>query len=175
MEQLRELNSDLLVVCDFGQILSSQALSVARLGGINLHGSLLPKYRGAAPVNRAIWNGEEETGVTVLHMTPRLDAGPSLGRKSTAILPDENAGQLEQRLSKLGVDAVAESLTLLQQWDGTSPIGQVQDPGLATNSPRLSKADGRVDWTQSAQRISNQVRALNPWPGTFTAWRRPKR
>ncbi len=174
IDALRQWQADLLVVCDFGQILAPDTLAAARLGGINLHGSLLPKYRGAAPINWAIWNGEPTTGVTVIHMSPRLDAGPCLVQLSTDIEPDENAGQLEQRLSVLGVDAVDRALQMLENWDGSSPLGAVQDPALATRAPRLSKKHGHVDWTESAQRISNQVRALSPWPGTYTQWHRAK-
>ena len=107
-------------MCDYGQILSSLSLEGARLGGINLHGSLLPKYRGAAPINWALWNGESETGVTVIHMTPRLDGGPCLTQARTAIEPDEDAVQLEHRLSQLGIAPVAEALAMLDQWDGHS-------------------------------------------------------
>ena len=100
--QLAKFEADVLVVCDYGQILSVETLAVARLGGINLHGSLLPKYRGAAPVNWAIWHGEKETGVTVIHMTPRLDAGPCLAKQQTPIGPNEDAEQLEKPSSSQG-------------------------------------------------------------------------
>lgn len=172
--QLRQLAPDLLVVCDYGQILSRECLTVARLGGVNLHGSLLPKYRGAAPVNWAIWNGDAETGVTVIHMSPRLDSGPCLVQRSTPIAPDEDAVQLESRLAELGVAAVSEALAMLESWDGHTPLGVVQDPAHATQAPRLKKSDGNVDWAESAVRICNQVRALRPWPGTFTSWPRAK-
>lgn len=174
VEQLQTLRPDMLVVCDFGQILSPKALETARLGGINLHGSLLPKYRGAAPINWALWNGESVTGVTVIHMTPRLDAGPCLTQLSTDIEPEEDAAQLEQRLAQLGIESVAQALAMLQQWDGCAPIGEMQDQTLATKAPRLKKSDGRVDWSQPAERIRSQVRALRPWPSTYTEWLRAK-
>ena len=174
-KQLASLRPDLLVVCDYGQILSAATLAIAPLGGINLHGSLLPKYRGAAPVNWALLNGEVETGVTVLHMTPRLDAGPTLVQRSTAIESDEDADQLEPRLAELGPAAVEEAIKLLKTWDGRSPVGTPQDPLLATPARRLKKQDGQVDWSNSAERIRNQVRALKPWPGTFTHWSRDGR
>ena len=171
-QQLVELHPELLVVCDYGQILSSQSLGVAPLGGINLHGSLLPKYRGAAPVHWAILNGEKETGVTVIHMTPRLDGGPILSVRRTPIGPDETMPELESRLSQLGVDAVKEAISKLAAWDRTSPLGELQDPHQASKAPRLTKQDGAVDWSRSAEQIHNQVRALQPWPGTYTNWLR---
>lgn len=173
-EQVASFESDLLVVCDYGQILSPQTLATSRLGGINLHGSLLPKYRGAAPVNWAIYHGERETGVTVIHMTPKLDGGPCLTRVATPINPDETAVELEERLAKLGVAAVADAMKQLEAWDGHSTIGELQDPALATKAPRLKKEDGRVDWSRSAEQIRNQVRAFKPWPGTYFDWDRGK-
>jgi len=173
-EQLAALKPDLLVVCDYGQILSSEALSVASLGGINLHGSLLPKYRGAAPVAWAVLNGESETGVTVIHMTPRLDAGPCLTQSTTPIDPEETAAELETRLAEMGVAAVHKALAMLATWDGAAPLGQIQNPAAVSRAPRLRKADGRVCWSRTAQQIKNQVRGLKPWPGTYTFWRRPQ-
>lgn len=171
--QLRELAADAMVVCDYGQILSPHALAVARLGGLNLHGSLLPKYRGAAPVQWAIYHGESVTGVTVIHMTPKLDAGPALVQRSTAILPDETMPELEARLAEMGVPAVASALEMLSHWDGQSPLGEPQDPAMATRAPRLKKEDGAIDWRRSALQIKDQVRAFQPWPGAFTYWRKP--
>jgi methionyl-tRNA formyltransferase len=162
----------LFVVCDYGQILSSPTLAVSHRGGINLHGSLLPKYRGAAPVNWAIWRGEVETGVTVIHMTPHLDGGPCLAVARTAIALGEDTPALEQRLSLLGVQPVLQALEMLAGWDGQSPLGTRQDVALATRAPRLKKSHGEVDWSQSAVGIVNQVRALRPWPGTYTQWLR---
>ena len=170
--QLASLRPDLLVVCDYGQILSSEILAIAPLGGINLHGSLLPKYRGAAPVNWAIWNGDPESGVTVIHMTPKLDAGPILCLRSTPIAGQETAAELEPRLAQMGVEAVHEAIQLLADWDRVSPIGSPQEMSAATRAPRLKKTDGQVDWSRTAEQIANQVRALKPWPGTFTHWHR---
>src|SRR5215831_5886852 len=139
---LREREADLFVVCDYGQILSRETLSLARLGGINLHASLLPKYRGAAPINWAIYYGETETGVTVIHMTPQLDAGPALVQGLVAIEPAETAPQLEARLAKLGAGSVLEAIAKLTS--GESDRGIVQDPKLATKAPRLKKENGLV-------------------------------
>jgi methionyl-tRNA formyltransferase len=151
IQQLAALAADLLVVCD-------------------LHGSLLPKYRGAAPVNWALIEGETETGVTVIHMTPGLDAGPSLVQRKTPVGDNEDAVAVESRLAELGVGAVREALRLLADWNGRSPLGTPQDAAHATRAPRLKKADGEVNWERSAHAILNQVRGLRPWPGTFTAW-----
>jgi len=169
---LTALDFQLLVACDYGQILKADTLAISPLGGINLHASLLPKYRGAAPINWAIYHGDAETGVTVIHMTARLDSGPCLVQRRTPIGPDEDAVQLEQRLSQIGVDAVHEARGMIARWDGQSLLGAPQDPAAATKAPRLKKTDGDVDWTRSARQISNQVRALKPWPGTFSTWRR---
>ncbi len=166
--QLKSFDADLFVVCDYGQILSAEALGQSRLGGINLHGSLLPKYRGAAPINWAIYHGEQTTGVTVIHMSPRLDAGPCLTVRQIDIALEDSAVEVEDKLSQLGVDAVLEAIDKLRDWDGETVLGQIQDRKLATKAPRLSKADGQVNWTRSAQQIKNQVRAFKPWPNTFT-------
>jgi methionyl-tRNA formyltransferase len=165
---LRSKGADLLVVCDYGQILSQETLAQSRLGGINLHASLLPKYRGAAPINWAIYHGETDTGVTVIHMTVQLDAGPALVQLRTAIAADETAPDLESRLAQLGVGAALEAIDMLAT--GRQSVGMVQDPKLATKAPRLKKEDGSVDWCRSAIDIFNQVRAFQPWPKTFTFW-----
>ncbi|NLX55539.1 MAG: methionyl-tRNA formyltransferase [Planctomycetaceae bacterium] len=174
-DQLRQWAPDLFVVCDFGQILKPETLSIARCGGINLHGSLLPRYRGAAPVNWAIWQGETETGVTVIHITPRLDSGPCLTTARTQIAPGEDAPALERRLALMGVEPVLQAIDMLEAWDGQTPLGTPQDPAQATLAPRLQKAHGRVDWTRPAGDIVNQIRALRPWPGTYTHWLREQR
>lgn len=171
--------ADLFVVCDYGQILSNEALGTARLGGINLHASLLPKYRGAAPINWALYHGEAETGVTVIHMTPRLDAGPCLVQESTAIGPREDAVHLEQRLAQIGAQAVIHAIDLLRKHLAQEPAsnaspGTVQDNRAATRAPRLTKHDGLIDWQRTAQQLHDQVRAFKPWPGCYTAWPRPK-
>jgi methionyl-tRNA formyltransferase len=170
---LAGLKPDLLVVCDYGQILSREVLALPPLGGINLHASLLPKYRGAAPIHWAILNGETETGVSVIHMTPRLDGGPILAVRKTEIGYDETQPDLEARLADLGIEAVHEAIGLLENWDCTSPLGTPQDPQLATKAPRLKKEQGAIDWCKSAEQIRNQVRALKPWPGSYTFWHRP--
>jgi methionyl-tRNA formyltransferase len=171
-QKLAAWQPDLLVVCDYGQILSRELLAVAPLGGINLHGSLLPKYRGAAPVHWAIYNGDAETGVTVIHMTPRLDGGPCLAVRRISLSSNVTMPHLEQQLSYLGVEAVQEAIEKLSHWDRVSPIGEIQDQSQATKAPRLKKTDGAVDWTRSAEQIRNQIRAFKPWPATYTHWLR---
>ena len=167
--RLAALAADLLVVCDYGEILKSATLEESRLGGINLHGSLLPKYRGAAPVQWAILSGDAETGNTVIQMTPGLDAGPCLGIQRIAIDPDETAGELEARMAEQGAQLV---LTVVAQLEAGEATPITQDKGQATKAPRLAKEDGLIDWSRSAAEIKNQVRALQPWPRAFTHWQR---
>ena len=167
--RLASLAPDLLVVCDYGEILRPETLATARLGGINLHGSLLPKYRGAAPVQWAILRGDVETGNSVIHMTPGLDAGPLLTQQRVPIDPDEDAAELEERLAEMGADAVLHAIDALE--NGTSqPI--VQDKSQVSKAPRLKKEQGAIDWSRPALEIKNQVRALRPWPRAYTFWRR---
>jgi methionyl-tRNA formyltransferase len=166
---LRDLAADLLVVCDYGEILKPPALAAARLGGINLHGSLLPKYRGAAPVQWAVINGDAETGSTVIQMTPGLDAGPILGVDRTAIDPNETAGQLEARLALRGGELTLQVVDALEAGTATP---ESQDKRLASKAPRLDKEMGRIDWSRPAATIKNLVRGLDPWPRAYTEWRR---
>lgn len=170
IDTLRSLKADLFVVCDYGQILSRECLQTSRLGGINLHGSLLPKYRGAAPINWAIYHGDPITGITIIHMTTRLDGGPCLVKAELVIGESETTEEIEPRLALLGVEPVHRAIQMLEDWDGQSEIGQRQDPKLATKAPRLQKSDGLIDWSRPAQDIVNQIRAFQPWPGTFSNW-----
>ena len=143
------------MVCDYGQILSPATLAATRRGGVNLHASLLPKYRGAAPINWAIYNGETETGVTVLEITPRIDAGGCLAQSRVAIGPDETAAELEVRLANVGARFTCETIDRLE----SGSIRAVpQDVSLVTKAPRLKKTDGAIDWSRSAAAIKNQIR-----------------
>jgi methionyl-tRNA formyltransferase len=169
VDRLGGYKADLLVVCDYGQILRAATLEAARLGGVNIHGSLLPKYRGAAPVNWAIYHGEEETGVTVIHITPKVDAGPSIARAETPIGHDETTVEVESRLAALGASLL---LGAIDGVESGNAVPLAQDPTQASKAPRLKKTDGAVDWSRSAEDIRNQVRAFEPWPRTFTLWRR---
>lgn len=170
---ITQLNPDLLVVCDYGQILASSVIATARLGGINLHGSLLPKYRGAAPINWAIYRGESETGVSVIHLTPQLDGGPILSRRVLPIRAEDDAETLEPMLAELGVEAVAEAIGLLETWNGRDVLGELQAADQVTRARRLRKEDGRLDWHRTARQLFDQIRALKPWPGTYTYWYPP--
>jgi len=167
--RLSSLAADLLVVCDYGEILRPAALATTRLGGINLHGSLLPKYRGAAPVQWAILRGDTETGNTVIHMTPGLDAGPCLGQQRTPIDPDEDAASVEARLAAMGAELV---LSVVAQLVAGTAKPVPQDVAQASKAPRLTKDDGAIDWSRSAVEIKNQVRAVRPWPRAYTFWHR---
>jgi len=170
IERLASLQPDLLVVAAYGQILSDAILQVPRLGGVNLHASLLPKYRGAAPINWAIYHGETGTGVTVIRMTPRVDAGAILLQAETPIGLDETAGDLEVRLAHLGAPLVSQSIDGLAA--GTL-IGHPQDRSRATRAPKLKKEHGLIDWTRDAPAVCNQIRAMQPWPMAYTFWHRP--
>jgi methionyl-tRNA formyltransferase len=172
--ELTAIGADLCVVCDYGQILSPGALAIAKLGGINLHASLLPRYRGAAPIHWALYHGETTTGVSVIQMTPGLDAGPCLVQIPMAIAADEDAVALEHRLAQLGVEAVLQAIALLAGCDQRASLGIDQDRTQASKARRLRKTDGRVDWTRTARQIFDQVRAFKPWPGSYTEWQRTK-
>ena len=161
---LKQIESDLLVVCDYGQILSDAALATAALGGINLHGSLLPRYRGAAPVQRCLLAGDEFAGISVIHMTPKLDGGPILASAKTPITESETAGELEVRLSHLGVEPTLDAMKLLENWDRVSGLGSAQDPNAVTKAPRLSKKEALIDWQQSSKKIHCFIRGMQPWP-----------
>jgi len=169
---LAALRPDLFVVCDYGQILSRELLGVPPLGGINLHGSLLPRHRGAAPVQWAIREGDAVSGVSVIHMTPALDAGNVIVARSTAVGPRETAAELERRLADLGAGAVIDAAERMQAavaaMGTVAGIGIPQDAAKATRAPRLSKQDGIVDWSQPAATIERLRRALEPWPRLTT-------
>lgn len=167
IDRLRELGPELLVTAAYGQILSPELLGLPRLGGINLHGSILPAYRGAAPVARAIQKGETETGVTIIQMTPRIDAGGMIAFVRTPIGPDETAGELEERLARLGAPLVLESIAAVAA--GRATI-LPQDRSAVTRAPKLRKEDGVIDWSLPAQAIHNLVRAMQPWPIASTTW-----
>ena len=161
---LRELSPDLLVVAAYGQILSKEVLSIPTVGGINVHGSLLPKYRGAAPVAHAILNGETETGVTIIRMSAGLDAGDMLAKASLPI-NDETAGEVEARLAPLGARLAVETI---QRLKAGPVVGKKQDPALVTKAPKLTKEMGLIDWTKPAEVVCRQVRAMQPWPTAYT-------
>jgi len=162
-ERLRALGADVAVVAAFGQILPKAVLDAARRGSINVHGSLLPRYRGAAPIQWAIMRGESVTGITTFQMDEGMDTGPTLLSASTAIGPEETAGDLTVRLATLGADVLIETLARL---DALTPTPQRHED--ATRAPRLKRTDGYLDWSRSARELVNVVRGCNPWPGTLT-------
>lgn len=163
--QLKDWNADLLVVAAYGQILSKDVLEATPHGGINVHGSLLPKYRGAAPVAWAIYHGETRTGVTIIRMTTGLDAGDMLAQEALDILPDETAGELEARLAPLGARLAVQVIERL----AAGPVtGTKQDKTLVTKAPKLSKEHGLVDWSRPAEQLCNHICAMQPWPTAYT-------
>jgi methionyl-tRNA formyltransferase len=164
MEQLRAWNPDLIVVAAFGQILRKDVLELPRYGCINVHASLLPRWRGAAPINAAILQGDEETGVTIMKMDVGLDTGPMLAQRAIRLTREDTAGSVTETLSHLGADLLIE--TLPDYLSGRiQPVPQ-PDEG-ATYAPMLKKEEGRLDFTRPAEELERRVRAFNPWPGAF--------
>jgi methionyl-tRNA formyltransferase len=164
---LRALGADVQVVVAYGQLLPPAVFGAPRYGTVNVHASLLPRYRGAAPIAWAIARGETETGVTTMLLEEGLDAGPMLLRRATRIAPDESAGDLTPRLARLGAELLLETLRAMER--GTLRP-EPQDPAQVTLAPLLTKEDGRIDWGQPAHALSCRVRGFNPWPGAFTTW-----
>jgi len=163
--RLEEFRPDLLVVAAYGQILSNDVLAVAPLGGINVHASLLPKYRGAAPIAWAIYHGEKRTGVAIIRRSVRLDACDIRAQEAIDILPDETAGELEARLAPLGARLAVEIVEKLAQ----GPVaGLPQDKSQVTKAPKLKKENGIIDWSREAKQVCNQIRAMQPWPTAYT-------
>jgi len=165
LQQLRDLRPDLLVVAAFGEILSEEALAVPRLGAINLHASLLPRYRGAAPIQRAIMSGERVTGVTVQWMAPEMDAGDVILQRETEIGEDEDFGALHDRLADLAAAAAAEAANLIP-WGEAPRVPQ--DHSHATFAPPITPQDLIIDWARPAEELARLVRALSPLPGART-------
>lgn len=161
LENFKTLAPELAVVAAYGRILPEEMLAVPVHGCINAHASILPKYRGAAPINRAILDGEKETGVTVMHMAKECDAGDMILVKKQAIRPDETAEDLFKELAVLGADAIAEAIVEIQ--NGTAQR-MPQDESQATYAPMLSRELSPIDWTRSSTQIIDQIRALIPWP-----------
>ena len=162
---VEKLQPELTVVAAYGRILPEDILAVPPLGSINVHSSILPQYRGAAPINWAILDGCKETGVTIMHMAKELDAGDIICVKKTEILPDENAQELTHRLALLGADALEEAVAQLA--NGTA-ARTPQDHSAFTYAPMLSKELSPMDWTKPAQKLHDQVRGLIPWPCAST-------
>lgn len=160
VERLRSLGPDVLIVVAYGQILPRSVLSIPRRGAINVHASLLPRHRGAAPIAHAILAGDRETGVTIMRMDEQLDHGPALAIRSTPIGSDEDAVALTSRLALLGAELLVETLARL---DEIQPLEQAHDQ--ATVAPRLNREDGELEWSVGSVEIDRRVRGLQPWPG----------
>lgn len=168
LAQIAALAPDIIVVAAYGEILPRRLLTLPRLGCLNVHPSLLPKLRGAAPVQAAIRQGLTETGVTIALMTPKLDAGPILAQRTVPIHPEDTARTLGERLARIGAELLLETLP---RWAAGVITPQPQDESQATYAPPVRKEDGLIDWQQSAEEIWRQCRAYDPWPGCFTFWK----
>jgi methionyl-tRNA formyltransferase len=167
MRQLYDWKPDLIVVTAFGQILRREVLDLPAYGCVNVHASLLPRWRGAAPVNAAILHGDLQTGVTIMRMDAGVDTGPLISQLATAIEPDETALRLAERLAALGAALLIESLPGYLSGE-LAP--QPQDESRATYAPMLKKEDGELDFSLSAAELERKVRAFQPWPGAYTTW-----
>jgi methionyl-tRNA formyltransferase len=167
-DYFKRVAPDVVVIIAYGQIIPVGLIAIPRLGWINLHASLLPKYRGAAPINWAIVNGEKRTGLTTMRIEAGLDTGPMLLKHETSIGPEETAPELTARLAEAGAPLMAETLRKLERGE-IEPTPQ--DNSQATLAPPLKKEDGRIDWLLPAPKIYNRIRGLQPWPGAFTKFR----
>lgn len=162
--ELKALQPDVTVVVAFGQILSIEALSISGLGSINIHGSLLPRWRGAAPIHRAIMAGDAETGITTMYMDEGMDTGDMCLVARTPIAPEDTGGSLHDRLAAMGADLIVETLRQLEA--GTAPRIPQPAEGV-TMAAKLSRQDEAIDWGRTSKEVYDQIRALNPWPGAF--------
>jgi methionyl-tRNA formyltransferase len=168
VEYFRRLAPDVVVIIAYGQIIPQRLIELPRLGWINLHGSLLPKYRGAAPIHWAVANGETRTGLTTMQIDAGLDTGPTLLKYETRIGAEETSPDLYARLAEAGAPLMVETLRGLEN-GSLAPIPQ--DNSKATLAPPLKKEDGKIDWSFPAQKIYNRMRGFKPWPGTFSSFR----
>jgi methionyl-tRNA formyltransferase len=168
LDYFRQIAPDAVVIIAYGQIIPARLIEIPRLGWINVHASLLPKYRGAAPINWVIVNGETSTGLTTMLIDPGLDTGPMLLKYETAIAPNETVPELASRLAEAGAPLIVETLRKL---DRGEIVPTPQDNSQATFAPPLKKENGKIDWSLDAQTIYNRIRGLQPWPGAFTSFR----
>ena len=164
IEEIRRLAPDVIVVVAYGQILPRDVLEIPRLACLNLHASLLPRWRGAAPIQAAIAAGDCETGITVMYMDEGLDTGDILLKRKVEILPNDTGGSLHDRLAQTAPDTLLESLRLLAAGNGPRIA---QDNARATYAPKLKREHGQINWSESAEAIERKIRAYNPWPGAF--------
>jgi methionyl-tRNA formyltransferase len=166
---LADLQPDVIVVAAYGLILPQAVLEIPRLGCLNIHASLLPRWRGAAPIHRAILAGDTESGVAIMQMEAGLDTGPVLLERRTPIAPNDTTGSLHDRLAALGAEAIVTVLVSLQR--GEMPMAHAQPSEGVTYAHKISPDEARIDWAQNADHIERQVRAFNPAPGASTTWR----
>ncbi len=171
VEELKNFSPDVIVVIAYGKLLPQSVLDIPKYGCINIHGSLLPKLRGAAPIQRAVINGDEETGITSMMLDAGLDTGDMLVKESVKILPDETAGELFDRLSNLGTKVLFDTL---EKIENCSLTRTKQDDSLSTYAAMLSKDECVIDWNLSAQTVHNKVRGMNPWPVAVTMFKGKK-
>src|SRR6478752_7175695 len=165
IEEIGALNPDVIVVTAYGQILPRDVLEIPEIACLNLHASLLPRWRGAAPIQAAIAAGDQETGITVMYMDEGLDTGDILLQRTTEIRPDDTGRSLHERLAQIAPEALVESLRML---DKNSAPRISQDNMQAISAPKLKREHGRIDWSELAEAIERKIRAFNPWPGAFT-------
>lgn len=167
-EALAAYRADLFIVAAFGQILPQAVLDLPRYGTLNIHASLLPKYRGSSPISEAILQGEQETGITIMLLDAGIDTGPILFSRTIPLRENETTASLTQRLAELGASTLLEALPL---WIGGRLVPQPQNHALATHTRMLTKEDGRIDWSRPAEILARAVRAYIPWPNAYTTWR----
>lgn len=165
IERLRTWAPDLLVVMAYGQILPRSVIEIPRLASINLHASLLPRHRGASPIQAAIREGDVESGITLMHIVPQLDAGDMILKETTPILETDTGGSLHDRLAEIGPSLLVRGIPLFRKGN---VLSEPQDEALVTYSGKLEREDGQIDWTRDAAAIERLIRAYDPWPGTYT-------
>jgi methionyl-tRNA formyltransferase len=165
---LANYQADLFIVAAFGQILPQAVLDLPRYGTLNIHASLLPKYRGSSPISEAILQGETESGITIMLLDAGIDTGPMLLQRAIALTEDETTSSLTQKLAQLGASALLE---VVPRWVGGQTVVQPQDSELASYTHMLKKTEGRLDWSRPAEVLARAVRAYTPWPNAYTTWR----
>ena len=165
IDEISKISPDLLIVVSYGKILPKEVLDIPEIYAINLHASLLPKYRGAAPINWAIINGETETGIAIIKMNEYMDQGDILTSRKVKIEPEDTAGSLSDRLARIGADSLLETIELIEK---DKVVQLSQDDRAASFAPRIKRDDARIDWSKTSVEVSNFVRGMNPHPGAFT-------
>ncbi len=168
LQQLRDLNPELMVVVAYGMILPQAVLDIPKFGCVNVHGSLLPRWRGAAPIQRAVMAGDKKTGVTIMRIIHKLDAGDMLHKEECAVTPQDTSGILYEKLAALGAIGLEK---VLAQIESGTVMAETQDESLVTYAEKLSKNEAELDWTQSAEQLARNVKGLNPWPVAQTHYR----